>query len=78
MSNLNSNQMPHISSGQIDMFAFNALAVMGVIAGLHAGNKWIFIYKKDWKSFVGNSDPVTALMDIGWQFFPLDIQKPDL
>jgi hypothetical protein len=72
------NERPHLQfkeDGPFDHFAFNALCVQGSIAGIHAGNKRIFIYQSEMET-VNGSGPMKALQAQGWTFYPVNVEKP--
>jgi len=51
------NGRPHLQfkeDGPLDYFAFNVLCVSGSIAGIHAGNKRIFIYQSEMETVNGS------------------------
>ena len=63
---------PHITNQPFDNYAFNALAVMDIIAGFHAGNQVIFV-KKENIPLVKGSSAYESLVGNGWTF----LEMPD-
>lgn len=62
--------MPHVAT-KIDMHAFNALAVMGLIEGFHAGRQIIFILPEN-EDLIATSSPAIILLEMGWTFRVID------
>ena len=63
-------QRPHWVTGPFDHFAFNSIAVMGVIAAFHGGLKriWINPGELDW---ILGTGPVKLLQSQGWTFYEM-------
>lgn len=61
-------KLPHVATPPYDTDAFNALAVLGLIAAFHAGEKKIFVRFDD-ANTVRQSNPGKALAKQGWRFF---------
>lgn len=61
-------KLPHVATPPYDPDAFNALAVQGLIAAYHAGEKKIFVRYDD-ANLVRSSSPGKALSKQGWRFF---------
>lgn len=63
-----SEKLPHITDQPIDHDAFNALAVLDLIAAFHAGKQQIFIKGKDIYA-VKDSMAFLSLKSLGWEFY---------
>lgn len=63
-------QRPHWVTGPFDQYAFNAIAVMGLIAAFHAGLRRIWINAGS-LNFVLSSDAAKKLQAQGWTFYEM-------
>jgi hypothetical protein len=61
---------PHWVTGAFNQYAFNALAVMGLIAAFHGGLKRIWIIPGE-LAFVLDSSPAKELQAQGWTFYEM-------